>query len=72
VTTTWLVVGGAVLLGLMWLADWWTRQGKPPPTSLRCANCPKLVAQIRWLYLAVAGMAIGWFTTAALLMQRHG
>lgn len=53
-----LVLGVVGLVGAGLLADWWTKQGKPPPTSLRCANCPRLTRRIRQLQLLSAGLGI--------------
>lgn len=58
----WVLVGAGIL-GLAWLAEWWTKQGDPPPTSLRCTNCPKLTAQVRSLQLVLVGMLVLWLGT---------
>ena len=46
---TWdVVVATVLLLGVTGLAiRHWITSAKPPPTNLRCANCPKLAVRIR-------------------------
>ena len=58
--------------GLAGLAQWWTKQGTPPPTSLRCTNCSKLVATIRTLYLVIGLLVVALFAALALLAERVG
>jgi hypothetical protein len=58
----WTLLGVGVL-GVVWLADWWSKQGAPPPTSLRCTNCPKLTARVRSLQLVAISLLVLWLGT---------
>jgi len=54
------------LVGVMvavWGVHHWIKTAKPPPTNLRCANCPKLAAQIRMHWVGHFAWAIGLIAT---------
>ena len=41
----------------------WTKTGKPPDTSLRCNNCPKLVERNRQLIVLAVALGIAEVVT---------
>jgi hypothetical protein len=64
------ILAAAGILTVVWLADWWIKQGNVPPTSLRCNNCPKLVARVRSLQLGLVGLLVLWLGTLGWALMK--
>lgn len=58
-----------LLVGVtVWAIHHWITSAKPPPPSLRCANCPKLAVRIRMhqaVHVALALLLLGVFAWGA-------
>lgn len=66
-----MLLGAVCLVGALFAADWWTKQGKPPPTNLRCANCPKLTIQVRRFQLLSALLGVGLVVVLSWGLTKH-
>jgi hypothetical protein len=63
----WTWAGIITILAIIWLIRRWTKSGTPPPTSLKCLNCPKLVERNRQLIVLAVGLGLAEAVTLVWL-----